>query len=161
VRSGEARGARWDEIDLAKRLWTVPEERTKSERVFKVPLAGPALRLLASQPREDGCPYVFIGEPGRRLGRLAMLRCLQRLRPGMTVHGLRSTFADWSAEKTYAGYEAREGALAHVVGSGVERAYRRGDLLEQRRKLAEDWAAFLTAEPSENVVPLRRDGGAL
>ena len=140
---------------------TIPPARTKSGRQFRVPLAEPVLDLIAKLPRTDG-PYVFATPSGRPLGRMAMLYILRCLRSGATVHGCRSAFADWAAENTNAAYEAREGALCHSVGSDVERAYRRGDLLEQRRELAAAWARFLTAEPAaDNVLPLRRTGGGL
>jgi integrase len=159
VRTGEAIGAKWDEIDLVGKTWIVPSHRTKSGRSFHVPLSAPALRILEALPREDGNPHVFIGLRRASITRSAMLNVLQRLRPGLTVHGLRSTFADWATEQTSFSYEVREGALAHHVGSSVERAYRRGDLLDQRRQLAAAWGAFLTVEATDKVVPLRREGG--
>ena len=144
-RTGEVVGARWTEIDLAERLWTIPAERMKGGREHRVPLSSAAMALL------DWCSVVKQGErvfPWLSKG--GMLAVLGRLRPGLTVHGFRSTFSDWCAERTNFPSEVREMALAHAVGDRVVAAYRRGDLFEKRRGLAEAWARW--AEGGEGEV---------
>lgn len=139
ARTGEAIGARWSEIDLDKALWTIPGERMKAGREHRVPLSAPALAILAALPREG--EFVFGGE--RPLSQMALLMTLRRMkRTDLTAHGFRSTFRDWAAERTGFPAEVAEMALAHVVGDKVEAAYRRGDLFEKRRQLAEAWAKF-------------------
>jgi integrase len=134
-RSGELLGARWEEIDLEGRLWTIPGSRMKAGREHRVPLSDAALAVLTALPNaHEGLIF--------RVGALAMSRVLGLMRAGITVHGFRSTFADWAAEQTGFPHELVELALAHTVGSAVVRAYRRSDLFEKRRELAEVWARF-------------------
>jgi integrase len=147
-RTGEAIGATWPEIDEEARLWCVPGSRMKAGRDHKAPLAGAAMALLATLPR--GRAKLF------GCSNMAMTMTLRRMGRGdLTVHGFRSTFSDWVAEQTNFPAEVRELALAHAVGSKVEAAYRRGDMFEKRRQLAEAWARFCAGE-SGRVVPLRR-----
>jgi integrase len=143
ARTGEALGARWDEIDMAERLWVVPKERMKSKREHVVALSDDALAILAEMQTIRTSDHVFPGQKeGTPLSNMALLMLMRRLGHGdLTVHGFRSTFRDWAAEKTNFPSEAAEIALAHQVGDKVERAYRRGDLLEKRRELATAWAA--------------------
>jgi integrase len=162
ARSGEVLGARWDEIDREKRVWVVPRERMKAGREHRVPFSEAALAVLnrAEALRTEGNPFVFPGtKPGRPLSITSMGMLLRRMkRDDVTVHGFRSTFRDWASECTGFSHEVCEKALAHTIANKVEAAYRRGDLLEPRRKLMEAWAAFLA--PAEgNVVRLGRASG--
>jgi len=143
VRTSEAIEAEWTEIDLHEGIWTVPKERMKAVRAHRVPLTEPALAVLAMLPRIDGGPHVFPGaRRGRPLSNMAMLELLRGMRPGLTVHGFRSTFRDWAAETTVFPRELAEAALAHILGSATERAYQRGDLFEKRRGLMAAWADY-------------------
>ena len=142
TRTSETLGARWDEIDLKKKLWVIPAERMKAGREHRIPLSPLAVTLLKSLDRAS--PLVFPGlKPGRPLSNMAMQMLLRRMGIGhVTVHGFRSTFRDWCAEKTDFPREVAEQALAHVIGNAVERAYRRGDALDKRRELMSAWANF-------------------
>ncbi len=145
ARAGEVLGATWDEIDLELRVWMVPAGRMKGGREHRSPLSSGALALLDLMvrfKRNSDC-HVFFGQrSGRRMTSPALLQCLAYVRPGITVHGFRSSFRDWAAEQTDFPSEAAELALAHTVGSKVERAYRRSDLFDRRRELAERWSRF-------------------
>jgi integrase len=159
ARSGEARRATWDEIDLDAAVWTVPAAHMKAGKEHRVPLSEPALAVLqsvAALRTENG--QLFPGQSLLRLlGVMALPRALRSTgRNDLTVHGFRSTFRDWCADTGKPG-DIAEAALAHTVGSEVERAYRRGDLFAQRVALMNDWAAYLARGPAE-VVPLRWSG---
>jgi integrase len=146
ARTDEVRLSRWSEIDLAGRVWTIPAARMKAGRERRVPLSGRAVEILQTLPRRG--PYIF---PGRSSAVAPnMMLCLLKEKMGVqvTVHGFRSTFADWCAEQTDFPSEVREMALAHAVGDRVEAAYRRGDLFEKRRQLAEEWAGFCAGGPA-------------
>jgi integrase len=159
ARTKEARGARWEEFDLAERIWTVPAERMKGGREHRVPLSGRALAIVEEMEAVRSGPFVFPGQrSGTPINEFALLQLLRRTFPGeLTVHGFRSTFRDWAAERTAFPAEVAEMALAHAVGSKVEAAYRRGDLFEKRRSLAEAWARFCaTPEIGGEVVRLMR-----
>jgi integrase len=158
VRTSEALGARWDEIDLANATWTVPSRRMKSKREHRVPLSPQVIEILTALPREG--EWVFPGiKAGRPLSPIAMMTAVRRMgRPDLTVHGFRSTFRDWAAETTAYPNHVVEMALAHAIGDAVEAAYRRGDLFEKRRRLMDDWARHCESEPAavaDNVVSLR------
>jgi integrase len=144
ARTGEAIAARWEEFDLAERLWTVPAARMKAGKEHRVPLSPAALEILDRTPQERRQGLVFPGAvPGRPISNMAMLMLLRRLgRDNVTVHGFRSTFRDWAAERTGFPAEVAEMALAHAVGDKVEAAYRRGDLFEKRRQIMAAWAKF-------------------
>jgi integrase len=154
VRSAEAIGAKWDEIDLEARTWVLPRERTKTFKEFRVPLSSGAVALLKALPR-DG-EHVFIRR-GAMLSTMAMRALLMRMgRRDFTIHGFRATFSTWARETTNFAREVVEAALGHVVGDVVERSYARGDALERRRALMEAWGAYIDREPvSATVVPLR------
>lgn len=145
TRTSETLGATWDEIDVAGRLWTIPAARMKGRREHRIPLSTAAQAILeeASAFRESSC--VFPGQRrGRPLSNMAFLMLLRRMkRADLTAHGFRSTFRDWAGDATDYPREVIETALAHMVGDEVERAYRRGDALEKRRALMEDWGSFL------------------
>jgi integrase len=159
ARTGEIIGARWDEIDLDDKVWTIPAGRMKGGREHKVPLSERAIQLLRALPTEEGNPHIFIGpRPGSGLSNMSMTAVLRRMGHGdITVHGMRSSFRDWAAERTNYPNHVVEMALAHAVADKVEAAYRRGDLLKKRFALAEAWAKFCASPPvtSEGVVALR------
>src|SRR4029077_9016677 len=158
ARSGEALGARWDEIDLIGKVWTVPADRMKSGKQHRVPLSDAAIAILTDMSAIKQSMYVFPGiRDGRPLSNLAMRNSLKRAsKQAITVHGFRSSFRDWCGEQTNFPREVAEAALAHRVGDTVEAAYRRGDALEKRRRLMAAWADYC-ARPavSGDVVPLR------
>ncbi|TXH33524.1 MAG: DUF4102 domain-containing protein [Burkholderiaceae bacterium] len=156
-RSGESRGATWDEIDLDGKVWTIPAERMKAGRPHRVPLSDRAITLLDALPRVEGEPLVFFGrKKGTQLSDMALTMLLRRHVEGITAHGFRSTFRDWASETTHYPHEVCEMALAHSVGNAVEAAYRRGDLFDKRRSLMNDWAAYISNSPMVgNVVELK------
>jgi integrase len=150
ARTGEAIGAKWSEIDLAARLWVIPAGRMKMRREHRKPLSEPAAAILEALRELQQNDFVFSGyRLGRPLSNMAMLKLLKLLKQlghdELTVHGFRSTFSDWAAERTNFPAEVREMALAHVVSDKVEVAYRRGDLFAKRRQLAEAWARYCMA----------------
>jgi integrase len=157
TRTGETVGAEWPEIDVAGKVWTIPGERMKGGKEHRVPLSERALAILAALPREGS--FVFPGaKAGKPLSNMAMLQLLRGMRGmGATVHGFRSTFRDWAAERTNYQNHIVEMALAHTVGDKVEAAYRRGDLFDKRRKLMAEWAGYCAAPASKarNVVAMR------
>ena len=157
ARTGEGRGARWDEIDLKQCIWIVPGERMKSGREHRVPLSPRAVEVLAAMAEVRQSEFVFGGmKQGRPLWEKSLLNLVRVMRPGVTVHGLRSTFRDWAAETTSFPNHVIEMALAHSVSDAVEAAYRRGDLLEKRRKLMEAWATYCGRPASAEVVVLKQ-----
>ena len=164
-RSGEVMGARWSEINPTEKVWAVPAERMKAGKEHRVPLSEPALDILgemrASRPAGDADAFVFPGKLGRPLHKKALFKLLRKMGRGdLTTHGFRSSFRDWISERTNFPSEVAEMALAHVVGSKVEAAYRRGDMFEKRRRLMQQWATFCTAAPPEatasNVALIRQ-----
>jgi integrase len=145
ARSGEVRGAVWDEFDLEAKLWTIPKERMKASREHVVPLTNPAIRIVkrCAELRLAQCPLVF---PGIRrcspLSDMTLTKLLREMKEPYTVHGFRSAFRDWASEETQHQGEVAEAALAHAVANRTEAAYRRGNLLEKRRALMQDWAEY-------------------
>ncbi len=140
-RTGEVIGAQRAEIDLKAALWIIPAHRMKAQREHRVPLSGQAVALLRALPRQDG-ESVFWGQRKPTISNMAMLELLRGMRPGLTVHGFRSAFRDWAAERTTFSAEVVEMALAHTISNQVEAAYRRGDLLDKRRELMQAWADY-------------------
>jgi integrase len=129
----------------------------KGGREHRVPLSSPAIALLNGLPTEQGNPNVFIGARGDRTSQAAVTVLPKRLDYDVTVHGFRSTFADWCHERTGVNAVLVEMSLAHSVGSEVKRSYRRTDLFTKRAKLMADWAAFATTPIAAGaVVPMRR-----
>ena len=157
TRSNEVRGAVWTEIDLGEGLWTIPARRTKGNREHRVPLSGRALEILEEARRLGrGAPLVFPGLHGVPLGRTAIWHLLKAARIEAVPHGFRSSFRDWAAEETDHPREVAEAALAHKVRNQVEAAYRRTDLFERRRRLMDDWAAYLATGIREaHAGPIR------
>lgn len=160
ARTGEAIGAEWSEIDLDKRVWTVPASRMKAGREHRSPLSDRAIEILLGLPRMDDARFVFPGGQAKRpLSNMAMLQLLRGMKgcDGLTVHGFRSTFRDWCGERTNFPREIAEAALAHANADKVESAYRRGDALEKRRRLMDAWAKFANETPREGkVVAMQR-----
>jgi integrase len=158
ARSSEALDAVWSEINFDEAVWTIPGERMKSGKEHRVLLADPVLDLLRDLPREENNPHLFLG--GRAFGSVSngtIARLIQRLHPGITLHGFRSTFSDWANDTTNFASHAIEISLAHSVGNEVEQSYRRGKMLAKRRQLMEAWGRYCTSEPvtaQGNVVPI-------
>lgn len=143
ARSGEVRGATWNEIDFESRVWTVPAERMKARKEHRVPLSDEAFQLLKKMPRIVNCEFVFPAPRNGMLSDMALTSVLRRMgRAGLTQHGFRSTFRDWAGETTAYPREVCEHALAHKLADGVEAAYQRGDLLAKRALLMSDWGRF-------------------
>jgi integrase len=148
ARTGETLGARWSEIDLLDKVWTVPAGRMKAGRDHRVPLSARALAILSTmQPLRSvhaGDAFVFPGgKPRRPLSNMAFLMLLRRMsRDDLTAHGFRSSFRDWAAERTNFPAEVPEMALAHTVSDKTVAAYHRSDLFERRRRLMTQWASF-------------------
>lgn len=150
VRRGEVLGARWGEIDLAAKVWTIPAKRMKAGREHRVPLSSEALAILQSMPPINDVVFPVSGE--------AMWKTLRSIEIDATAHGFRSSFRDWCGEETSFPREVAEAALAHLSGDSTERAYRRLDALEKRRELMEAWAGFCCdfGEADGKVLRLRR-----
>ena len=156
ARSGEVRGATWDEIDLDAALWTIPGKRMKAGKAHTVPLSPVAVEVFkrAAGLRLKGSELVFYGQkPGRPLSDMTLLKVLRDMELPFTVHGFRSAFRDWAAEETSFPGEVAEAALAHAIPNKVEAAYRRTDFLEKRRNLMAAWSGYCS-EASANVVAL-------
>ena len=154
-RPGEVRGARWDEIDMAGRVWTIPATRMKASREHRVPLCRRAVEILAAaRTLGDGGGLVFPSRGGRPLDEKRLRSLLKTNRIPAVPHGFRSSFRDWAAEETNHPREVVEAALAHTVQNKVEAAYARSDLFERRRRLMNDWEAYL-AGASGQVVAFR------
>jgi integrase len=158
ARSGEILGMRWDEVDLEKKLWTVPADRMKAGREHRVPLSTRAVSILRGLHKVKSGKFVFPGQVRNKpLSNMAMEMVLRRMElQSVTVHGFRSSFRDWAGNVTSFPREVVETALAHVIGDKAEQAYRRSDALDKRRKLMEAWAAFCEPKSVSNVVVLRK-----
>lgn len=150
-RTNEVLGMRWSEIDFDARLWTCPEERMKTGQAHRVPMTDEMLAII-EQLRDLKSDLVFEGQKRHRpLSNMSMLMLLRRMDvEGVTVHGFRSTFRDWASEVASVPREVAEMSLSHRVGSDVERAYARSDLLDKRRALMDRWSAFVTGVTSSN-----------
>jgi integrase len=142
----------WDEVDFNARLWTCPAQRMKTGADHRVPLTDEMLAILLTLKAVIS-DYVFEGQKRNRpMSNMAMLMLLRRMKvEGVTVHGFRSTFRDWASEVANASREVAEMSLSHKVGSDVERAYARSDLLERRRALMERWSAFVAGDVGKVV----------
>ena len=173
TRSQEIRGAAWDEFEMGKALWTIPAARMKMDREHRVPLSGEAVALLQALPRLAGNPLVFPAARGGQMSDMTLSAAMKRMHeadiaadgPGFVdraskrpavPHGMRSTFRDWVAERSNYPGDMAEVALAHRINSAVEASYRRGDMIEKRRKMMGDWAGFIANDMStRSVVGLR------
>lgn len=145
-RTGEIIGATWAEFDLAGKMWTIPANRMKRGPEHRVPLSDAALAVLAKAAAIREGDHVFPGgRAGRPISNMAMLTLLRRMgRMDITVHGFRSAFKTWGAEQTPFQNEVIEKSMSHAIRSKVEAAYQRGDLMDKRRRLMADWAAYCT-----------------
>lgn len=159
ARSGEVRLAKWDEIDEAGKVWTVPADRMKARREHAVPLSDGALAILEEMRplRNLAGGYIFPGlMHDKPLSDMSLTALVQRrMGHDVTVHGFRATFKTWAENETEHPNVVIESALSHIVGDKAEQAYMRGDRLEKRRRLMEDWAAYCASEPVQKVVPIR------
>ena len=156
ARTGEVIGAKWNEVDLAKAIWIIPASRMKATKEHRVPLSPRAVEILKSTQglRKE---WLFPATKGGKLSSMAMSMLLRRMKVEVTVHGFRSGFRDWCAECTGYAHEVAEMAIAHTIENKVERAYRRGDLFEKRRRLMDDWAGYCARPETVTaaVIPLR------
>lgn len=146
-RSGEVRGATWDEFDLKKAIWTIPASRMKAGKEHQVPLSTKAIELLKALPRMEGSSHVFPSTKGGPLSDMTLTAVMRRMGVDAVPHGFRSTFRDWAGEKTNHPRDVAEHALAHAIGNQVEAAYRRGKALDKRRLMMQDWCDFLHQSP--------------
>ena len=151
ARWGEVRWAEWTEIDRDEGVWTVPAKRMKSNREHRVPLCGRAMEILdeARTLVKGTSPYLFPNRLGKQLEEKQLRRMFRKHGIAAVPHGFRSSFRDWAAEDTDHPREVIEAALAHVVQNRVEAAYRRTDLFDRRRRLMDDWSAYLADEGRE------------
>jgi len=158
ARSGEVLGARWAEMDMVAKVWTVPAARMKAGREHRIPLSDRALAILQRLGEAKTGEFVFPGQRSDKpLSGMSMEMLLRRMKAGgVTVHGFRSAFRDWCGEATHFPREIAEAALAHTIGDKAEQAYRRGDALEKRRALMEAWAGFCEPKAGSNVVLMAR-----
>ena len=152
ARAGEALGARWDEIDLQAKVWTVPAARMKAGKEHRVPLSARAVAILREQESRIENDYVFPGRNGAALSNMTMWKALRAIRPGVTTHGFRSSFSDWAHERTSHASHTIELSLAHSIGTAVEQAYRRTDLFDKRRKLMDLWASYCSTQAATGKV---------
>jgi integrase len=163
ARSGEVRGGRWNEIDLDEGTWSIPADRMKGGVAHRVPLSGRAVEILErmKELRRTADPKGLIFE-GKKQGQpfsdMTLSMPIRRAGLPITVHGFRSAFRDWAAERTAFPREVAEKALAHAVRDKVEAAYQRGDLFDKRRELMDAWALYCVSalNQSNNVTPLRK-----
>lgn len=158
ARTHEVIGAKWSEIDVSARTWTIPVERLKTGKKRKgmphtVPLSSRALAIIEAMDRVRTGPYLFAGRrDGRPLGASAFLQLLHRMGvTGVTIHGFRSTFRDWAGDETHFAREVCEHAVGHVV-QGAEGAYRRGNAFSKRRELMLAWDAYLASTPADGAA---------
>lgn len=162
-RSGEVRGAKWSEIDLDAKLWTIPADRMKAKREHEVPLSDTAIKLLKNLPRIVGCDLLFPGTKLQMLSDMSLTSVIRRMngseatwvdREGntITIHGFRSTFRMWAAEATNYPREVAEHALAHQLPDALERAYQRGTQFAKRAAMMADWADFCGKVANQNQV---------
>lgn len=159
ARSGEVRGACWNEIDLDAATWTIPGNRMKAGKEHRVPLAPAAVELLQALPREGD--LVFTAPRRGQFTDTALTKVLRRMKVEATIHGMRSSFRDWAGETTGYPREVIEHALAHRLKDKAEAAYARGTLFDKRRELMQAWADYLDTlrSASDKVVRIKRATG--
>ena len=156
-RSGEVRGAQWAEIDMGQAIWVIPAERMKAGKEHRVPLSVQALQLLKSIPKSEAGDWVFTSATGKPLSDMALTTVLRRMKVDAVPHGFRSTFRDWAGEITNHPRDVAEQALAHTLENKVEAAYRRGDALEKRRFMMQEWADYCDASTQAEQAPKLSD----
>lgn len=156
-RSGEVRGATWNEIDLKNGLWTIPSERMKAGKRHTVPLSKQALQLIAAIEPTAGTDLVFPSPRGKVLSDMTLTAVMRRMELEAVPHGFRSTFRTWGGEQTAYARDLLETALAHTLENKVEAAYMHGTQIEKRRKLMQEWANYvdLPQAQGENIIPLK------
>lgn len=156
ARTGEVIGAKWSEVDMAAKVWSLPPERMKAGRAHRVPLSDAAYQILETLAKTRTGEYVFAGKKvGSHISNMTMNKALGAAGgEAFTVHGMRSAFRDWVGEETSFPEAIAEAALAHIVGDETERAYRRGDALAKRRTLMDAWASYCLPAPTANVLPM-------
>jgi len=162
TRTSEVLGAKWEEVDLNKAVWTIPAARMKAGKEHRVPLSPRAVEILETV-KPLGKPWLFRADRGGKLSTMAMAMLLRRMKQDCTVHGFRSSFRDWAAERTGYAHEVCEMALAHVIGNKSEAAYRRGDMFEKRRRLMDEWAVYCASDGAtagSKVTPIRPEVAA-
>ena len=142
ARSGEVRGATWEEIDLDAAIWTIPAERMKAGKPHKVPLCPAAVEILKEIPQLEGSELIFTAPRGGKFSDVALTALLKRMEIKATAHGFRSTFKDWAREQTAYADEVSELALAHVNSDATRAAYARSELIDKRRQLMQEWANY-------------------
>ena len=162
ARSGEVRGATWQEVDFDARAWTVPAERMKAKKPHRVPLSEPALRVLRARPTGRPGELIFpSSRNGRQLSDMAMTATVRRMKVDAVPHGLaRATFKTWATECSSFPREVVEMALAHAIENKTEEAYWRGDLFEKRVRAMRAWSEFLTQTPHVRAAASTRRNGA-
>jgi integrase len=160
-RAGEGLGATWGEIDLDEAVWTIPKTRMKAGREHRVPLSREAVSILRKLAELRTGAHVFPSRTtGRPLSLTAPSKALVAAGGGKaTIHGFRSTFRDWAAERTNIPRDVAEMALAHAIGDKTEAAYRRSELMKKRAAMMEQWARFVRTLPADNVVSIGRRRG--
>jgi len=154
-RTGEVIAGRREEINSSN-LWIIPAERMKAKQEHRIPLGTRSIELLQIAKSFDPDSHFLFSKDGRPLSNMAMSMLLRRMGHDETVHGFRSTFRDWVAEETHYSPEIAEKALAHTIANKVESAYRRGDLLEHRRRLMVDWESYCQTGKWGNVIALEK-----
>jgi integrase len=157
TRTSETLGAKWNEIDLEEKTWTIPADRMKAGKEHRVPLSPRCLEILTEAKKLPGSEgFVFPGQNAKEpLSNMAFHMCLRRMeRTAITPHGFRSSFRNWAAEKTNFPREVCEMVLAHTLKNKAEAAYNRTDLFDKRRTLMEAWESF-AATPAAKVVKIR------
>lgn len=161
ARSGEVRGATWDELDLKKGLWTVPGERMKAGKPHTVPLSKQAQHLIAAIEPTAGTDLVFPSPRGKVLSDMTLTAVMRRMELEAVPHGFRSTFRTWGGEQTAYPRDMLEFSLAHTLENKVEAAYMHGTQIEKRRKLMQDWADYvdLPQAQGENVISIKSANG--
>jgi integrase len=145
ARTNEVRGMTWSEVSRSEKLWTVPAMRMKSGREHEVPLSPRAIEILERVAGLANAPDEYVFQGKRRdqpLSNMGLEMLLRRMKVGVTVHGFRSSFRDWTGDCTHFPREVAEAALAHAVGDKAEHAYRRKTALAKRKKLMNAWAAY-------------------
>lgn len=149
-RSGEVRGALWQEFDLNAGVWTIPAERMKAKKEHRVPLSAAALSIVeqAKAHKQAESDLVFPSASGRPLSDMTLSKLMRDLGIAAVPHGFRSSFRVWAGESTNHSREAVEMALAHTIQNKVEAAYQRSDLLDKRKKIMADWSAFIGSSAS-------------
>ncbi|RYH33636.1 MAG: site-specific integrase [Alcaligenaceae bacterium] len=149
-RSGEVRGAMWQEFDLDAAVWTIPAARMKAKKEHRVPLSKQAVALINAIPRVAGSAYLFPSRSSteKPVSDMTLTAVMRRMNLDAVPHGFRSTFRDWAAECTPYPGDVVEMALAHTIANKVEAAYRRGDMLAKRAPLMQEWADYCLASAS-------------